>query len=180
MEDEYEGRDFANSSPNGISRHRRASSHDSSTFLADRKDILTTIDDDHSGGFSGDANPMMKHQNNIHTERDLSILSWGYEIFSLVVAMASLLGLVGLLRSVEDQEIPQWSIAGWGVTLNAIISIVSTLFRTTLLVSVARNIGQFGWIWYTHPRSLDDLAYYDAASRGVLGSLALIFRLRLM
>ncbi|KAI0594725.1 hypothetical protein F4775DRAFT_572768 [Biscogniauxia sp. FL1348] len=101
-----------------------------------------------------------------------------WEILSLILATITLIGLVVLLKTHEDKPTPEWSVGPWGVTLNAVLSIVSTIFRGSLLVPVAQSISQFGWIWYTQPRSLEDLVYYSSASRGPLGSLRLLIKLR--
>jgi Protein of unknown function (DUF3176) len=103
-----------------------------------------------------------------------------WEILSLVLAATSLLTLVAILQNYDDKENPRWALGPWGVTLNAILSIVSTAFRASLLMPVAQCINQFCWIWYTQPRPLQDICYYDSASRGPLGSIYLLFRLRFL
>jgi hypothetical protein len=102
------------------------------------------------------------------------------EIFCLALATASLLGFVAILRKYDNRQSPEWTVGHFSVTLNAIISVVSTVFRGTLLMPVAQSISQLGWIWYTQPRSLQDICFYDSASRGPLGSIRLLFRLRFM
>jgi hypothetical protein len=102
------------------------------------------------------------------------------EILCLVLATASLLCIVALLRHQNNKQIPDWSLGRWGVTLNTVISIISVVFRASLLEPVAASISQFCWTRYTQSRPLDDVCYYDAASRGPLGSLKLLFRLRFM
>jgi hypothetical protein len=102
------------------------------------------------------------------------------EILCLILATASLLCIVALLRHQNNKQIPNWSLGRWGVTLNTVISIISVVFRASLLEPVAASISQFCWTRYTQSRPLDDVCYYDAASRGPLGSLKLLFRLRFM
>lgn len=99
------------------------------------------------------------------------------EVLSLLLAAASLIGLVILLKHYNNKPGPQWSLGDWGVTLNAILSIVSAVFRSSLLVPVAQTISQSSWIWYMQPRPLRDLTFYDSASRGPLGSIRLLCRL---
>jgi hypothetical protein len=108
----------------------------------------------------------------------LASLIW--EILSLALAAAALFGLVAILRKHQNKEVPKWTLGHVEVTLNAIISIVSTLFRGSLLMPVAQSISQLCWTWYTRPRSLQDICYYDSASRGPLGSFRLLVRLRFM
>lgn len=100
-----------------------------------------------------------------------------WEILSLALAAASILALIAILRTHDSKPSPEWSLGPFGVTLNAIVSIVSTVFRASLLMPVAQSISQFGWIWYTQPRPFRDICYYDSASRGPLGSIRLLYRL---
>jgi hypothetical protein len=103
-----------------------------------------------------------------------------WEIFCSILATTSLLTFVAILWKHDNQESPEWSLGHVTVTLNTIISIVSTVFRSSLLVPVAQSISQLCWIQYRQPRSLHDICYYDSASRGPLGSIRLLFRLRFM
>lgn len=101
------------------------------------------------------------------------------EITALVLALASLLGLVAILFVYNGKPNPEWSMAHIGsITLNTIISIISTVFRATLLVPVAQSISQSCWVWFKRPRPLQDVVYYDFASRGPYGSLQLLSRIR--
>ncbi|KAF6794972.1 hypothetical protein CMUS01_15973 [Colletotrichum musicola] len=105
-----------------------------------------------------------------------------YELISVAVAAASFLGLLVLLRAYDNKPEPKWSPAPWAqrITLNTLVSIVSTVFRSCILFPVATCISQFGWIWMTNPggRSLQDLTSYNSASGGLFGSLNLLWRLR--
>jgi hypothetical protein len=113
------------------------------------------------------------------TEKRRSVPAKGilWDIVSLVVATASLIALAAVLHACDNKPTPDWY---FGVTLNAIISILSTTFKGTLLVSVASSISQFGWLWFTRARPLRDVCDFDAASRGPVGSLMLLYRLRFM
>ena len=103
-----------------------------------------------------------------------------WEIFCFSLATVSLVALFAILWNCHGKKNPTWSIGRVGITLNAIVSIVSTLFRSSLSIPVVQSISQLCWTWYTHPRPLRDICYYDSASRGPLGSLRLLIRLRFM
>ncbi|KAJ3545639.1 hypothetical protein NM208_g2414 [Fusarium decemcellulare] len=98
-----------------------------------------------------------------------------YDLLSLALATLALVGLSILLVVCQNKPNPEWTT---GVTLNAIVSIVSTVFRGGILLPVTHCISQFGWLWYTQRRSLQDICYFDAASRGPLGSAQLLFKLQ--
>jgi hypothetical protein len=99
---------------------------------------------------------------------------WLWEILSLVLAVVSLIGLVCLLRQYQNKASPDWK---YGITLNTIVSVISTVFRISILVSVAASISQMGWVWLARKsRNLDDVCVYDSASRGPWGSIRLLWR----
>lgn len=99
------------------------------------------------------------------------------EIVSLLVAAASLIALFILLKQCNNKPSPQWSLGHWGFTLKAILSVVLAIFWGSLLMPVAQTINQASWIWYMQPNFLQDLTYYDSASRGPLGSIRLLYTL---
>ncbi|KAF4460419.1 hypothetical protein FALBO_12792 [Fusarium albosuccineum] len=98
-----------------------------------------------------------------------------YDLLSLALVTLALVGLSILLVVCQNKPNPEWTT---GVTLNAIVSIVSTVFRGGILLPVTHCISQFGWLWYTQRRSLQHICYFDAASRGPLGSAQLLFKLQ--
>jgi hypothetical protein len=103
--------------------------------------------------------------------------TWLYETASLVFAMLSLIGLIILLQCYENKPVPQWYA---GITLNTMVSIVSTGFRAALIMPVAICISQLSWLNLCKPsKSLEEHCFYDEASRGPIGSLRLLFRTRL-
>jgi hypothetical protein len=102
---------------------------------------------------------------------------WLYEMLSLLIAMAAFACVVVVLRKYENKPSPQWPS---GITLNSVVSWIATIFRTCLLMPVAECISQLSWVWFSQKtRPLDDTCYYDSASRGPLGSLKLLFRLKI-
>lgn len=115
-------------------------------------------------------------------EPHISIKRLSTEIFSLLLAAASLAGFFILLKRYDHKPSPQWTVVNrtGGVTLNTVASFVSLVFRSCLLMPVAHSISQLAWVWYMQPKSLEDIVYYDSASRGPLGSIRLLFRLRFM
>lgn len=102
---------------------------------------------------------------------------WLCEILSLLMACASLIGFMFLLKKYDNQASPQWP---HGLSLNTAVSVMSTLFRINVLVAVAAGISQMGWVWLARrERRLDDVACFDAASRGPWGCFRLLGRTRL-
>ena len=103
---------------------------------------------------------------------------WLYEISSLALSVLAVITLICVLRAYENRPNPQWRL---GISLNTVVSILSTVFRASLMLPVAHALSQSGWIWFTQrPRPLSDICWYDSASRGPLGSVQLLWRLRLL
>ncbi|KAF3018221.1 hypothetical protein E8E14_012789 [Neopestalotiopsis sp. 37M] len=83
--------------------------------------------------------------------------------------------MVILLAECDRKPIFSWH----GVSLNTIISILSTASKAWLLLTVDAAISQWKWILFSHDRRiLNDFGVIDSASRGPLGSLKLLWKLR--
>ncbi|CAI7620592.1 unnamed protein product [Penicillium viridicatum] len=101
--------------------------------------------------------------------------AWKFELLALVGSACSFLVMVVVLavyngRSMFDSK---------NVTLNAIISVLSVAMKASLTFAVAELIGQWKWILFDqNARPLMDFDRIDTASRGPLGSLKVIFRMR--
>ncbi|KAJ5420870.1 hypothetical protein N7465_003389 [Penicillium sp. CMV-2018d] len=101
--------------------------------------------------------------------------AWKFELLALVGSACSFLVMVVVLavyngRSMFDSK---------NVTLNAIISVLSVAMKASLTFAVAELIGQWKWIlFHQNARPLMDFDRIDTASRGPLGSLQVIFRMR--
>ncbi|TDZ54061.1 hypothetical protein CTRI78_v006493 [Colletotrichum trifolii] len=59
-------------------------------------------------------------------------------------------------------------------TLNTLVAFLATLARAAFVTPVSESLSQLKWIWFRQPRTLKDFQDFDAASRGVWGSLLLL------
>ncbi|KAL3467196.1 hypothetical protein BJX64DRAFT_192179 [Aspergillus heterothallicus] len=106
--------------------------------------------------------------------------TWLYEFLSILFSLACMGGVAAILI-IYDQE-PRPSFA-YGITLNAIISLLGTASKSSLIYVIGECMGQLKWVWFyraekrRHQR-LDHMQYFDSASRGPLGSLLIILRHR--
>ena len=66
----------------------------------------------------------------------------------------------------------------FGISVNALNSIYSVILKAALALIVG-TIGQLKWTWFQTDRPLHDLHVFDSASRGVLGSLRLIWHVHI-
>ncbi|KAI1384398.1 uncharacterized protein F4822DRAFT_362569 [Hypoxylon trugodes] len=72
-------------------------------------------------------------------------------------------------------------LADWNrrIQPNTIISILTTVIRSSMMIPVASCIGQYKWWHFRRPEKLKDLQSLDEASRGPWGSLMLLFDIKL-
>lgn len=90
-------------------------------------------------------------------------------------SIGSLAAMVILLATFNNHRVFVFH----GVTLNAIVALLSTWSKTTLLFVLSSTIGQWKWILYARgPRPLLDAYIIDEASRGPLGSLQMLWRMK--
>ncbi|MCJ1314632.1 hypothetical protein MMC25_008314 [Agyrium rufum] len=97
---------------------------------------------------------------------------WTLEVLSLIIAGMALAAIFITLTMRQNLPIPRWPSL---ISINALVSVFTLIFKATLLFPVAECIGQVKWHWFEKPRHLKDLERLDAASRGPWGSVLLLF-----
>ena len=114
----------------------------------------------------------MARQQSQTEEKISSRRLWILEILALIGTVLSLAVLVALLIAYDRKPIFDWN----GVTLNAVVSVLSTISKTALLLAVAESTSQWKWILFSQQRRpLIDFENIDMASRGPWGSLTLLW-----
>lgn len=102
---------------------------------------------------------------------------WLPETASILASVFSLYILAFLLTFFDGKPVFEWN----GITLNTVVSTLSTASKAALLHAIEELISQWKWILFTRKcRSLLDFERIDAASRGPMGSLVLIWRWKSM
>ena len=106
---------------------------------------------------------------------------WLTEILALMIGVGCIIALCALLPKYDQQPASQSNeFFGVNITLNTLVSILSSLGRAALLFSVAECVSQLKWMWYLkHDRPLADLDIFDGASRGPWGGLKLLWRVNI-
>lgn len=97
---------------------------------------------------------------------------WLWELTSTLVALSSTLAIFLILLQYNGQLLRDWP---FYFTLNSLLSIFATVLRIAVVVAVSSAIFQLGYVWFTKTRPLDDLEVFNTASRGIAGSLPLIW-----
>ncbi|KAJ6788743.1 hypothetical protein PWT90_07970 [Aphanocladium album] len=98
---------------------------------------------------------------------------WKWEILSIFISVLSLLAMIVVLHVYESHLLEDWKAP---ISINAVISILSAIFKGSLGPPISEGISQLKWLFFTRqPQSLADLDLFDKASRGAWGSILLIF-----
>ena len=96
---------------------------------------------------------------------------WIWEILCWLLALGCIAAIVGLLYSSDGQPLPSWR---YGITLNAIVSLLATVVVFSLVVPVSSSLGQLKWLRMRRARPLVDFELIEDAGRGPSGSLVLL------
>lgn len=101
---------------------------------------------------------------------------WIWELLGCFGSLLSFFAIVGVLMYYDGRGQPEWP---YNITINSVLSWLTTAMKAFLLFSVAACIGQANWLHFrARPHALVDLIAYDSASRGPFGSVQLLWRLR--
>lgn len=104
------------------------------------------------------------------------IRNWWMEIAACLLFFTALTAIVATLYPHQGKPLPQWP---YQISVNSLISIYVVVLKGTILLVTAEGLGQLKWRWLLERRPLDDLVTYDQATRGALGALSHLWRLRL-
>jgi hypothetical protein len=98
-------------------------------------------------------------------------LVWAAETAGTLASASLLFALAILLAVYDDKAVFDWK----GITLNTVVSVLSTASKAALLYPISELISQWKWIVFTGTRRpLIGFQGIDAASRGPLASSEVI------
>jgi hypothetical protein len=103
---------------------------------------------------------------------------WCAELLCLTIATSNLCLVTTILFLLNNKPLSSWH---FSISLNAVISALVVATKAALIYTTACCIGQLKWQHFQHSlhrRSLYDLKTFDEASKGPLGAVKLVLRLR--
>lgn len=103
------------------------------------------------------------------------LMIWSFETVCSATFVAAFVAIVAVLSAFEHKPIPQWR---YGLTLNTMISIFVVVLKASMLSVASQCLSHLKWLCFRAKHQLLDFANYDRASRGPLGSLQLLWKLR--
>jgi hypothetical protein len=75
----------------------------------------------------------------------ITLDTWVPETLALFISAASIIAITAILKYYDSTKSPELP---YGITLNAIVSILATVSRSMLIFAVSMCIGQLKWCWY--------------------------------
>lgn len=102
---------------------------------------------------------------------------WLWEILACIVAMTANLAMIIVLLQHQGTKVSSWK-HPW--TLNSIVSLINTVIKGAVLIPIAASIGQLKWKRFWRYQTLSDMEVFDEASRGAVGSVRLLWRLKFL
>ncbi|KIW00387.1 uncharacterized protein PV09_08096 [Verruconis gallopava] len=120
----------------------------------------------------------------VSKEEPLKDRLWLFEVFSWLLCTLGLVAIAIILSVTQDKPVPSWTAHNrhtgvkFTVTINSVISLFSTLVKSTLLIPVVASLHQLKWIWFKDERPLAHIKMFEGAGKGPLGSVILIWTLR--
>ena len=101
---------------------------------------------------------------------------WILEAFLLLCSAACMVSIVLFLIIHHDTPLASWT---FYFSLNTVISVLGTLYRSTLIMAVSAAVAQGKCVWFRkRPSSLSTFETIDAGSRETLGSFKLLWYTR--
>ncbi|KAE8420070.1 hypothetical protein BDV36DRAFT_293719 [Aspergillus pseudocaelatus] len=98
-----------------------------------------------------------------------------WEVLAVILSAATLIAIIVILTKFDQQPQPTWG----HVSLNSVISWLSTISKGCVLYAISEALGQLKWVWFAQgTRPMTNLRAFDSASRGFYGSGELIWTLR--
>lgn len=118
----------------------------------------------------------MEQQPLNHATKGSEAHGWILEIAGFFVMLAALITLVVVLKKVDNQPLSTWS---FPFSVNTVVSSLSIVIKAPLAFAIGSCLGQAKWSWFTKRSGpLSGFVAFDDASRGPLGSAALLWWLK--
>ncbi|KLU82692.1 hypothetical protein MAPG_01761, partial [Magnaporthiopsis poae ATCC 64411] len=96
--------------------------------------------------------------------RRFPVLSeWTWEFVALGLAIGAVIGMFVVLGHFHEDRVPEWRLRS--ISIGAIISILSLIFRAAIGFIVTEMVGQAKWSWFGQTRPLYDLYAFDQGGR---------------
>ncbi|KAF5492997.1 hypothetical protein CGCF413_v010227 [Colletotrichum fructicola] len=105
-----------------------------------------------------------------------SCTEWVLEIVTSIGSLVILAAVAAIFATVDGHPLSDWT---FPISLNAVISILTTACSAAIMHGVSTFISQLKWLHFKNgPQKLEHLERFDEASRGPLGSLKFLVSMK--
>ncbi|KAF4877657.1 hypothetical protein CGCSCA1_v003046 [Colletotrichum siamense] len=105
-----------------------------------------------------------------------SCTEWVLEIVTSIGSLVILAAVAAIFATVDGHPLSDWT---FPISLNAVISILTTACSAAIMHGVSTFISQLKWLHFKNgPEKLEHLERFDEASRGPLGSLKFLVSMK--
>ncbi|CAI7581216.1 unnamed protein product [Penicillium manginii] len=112
--------------------------------------------------------PISEHKKRHSGRKFDRVGSWTWEVGGCVLSIASIALLVVFLAHVDGEKYASWERS---ISPNTVVSVISTVAKASMLVSVSSCLSQLKWITFHNPTPFYHMQVLDQASRGPVGAL---------
>ncbi|KAH9903731.1 hypothetical protein F4778DRAFT_781115 [Xylariomycetidae sp. FL2044] len=131
--------------------------------------------------FTSPAAPVASGKSGKSGKSSDGVVTWQEEYIYCGVCIAALIALISLLYLYDGKLEPQWNS---DLQYSTLVVAVMSVYRIALAGIVETCISQAAWIWVSGFRKgrtearLEDFKMFDEASKGLVGSLQLLWHMR--
>ena len=117
-------------------------------------------------------NESLQPRSHLQNIRQIVTKFWLWEVAACVFSLITLASIVGILIYEDCKQLDQWA---WTIPPTAVVSFIATLAKGSIVLVLSQVLSQLKWLYFREAKSLQYLRIFDQASRGPLGSLAVIW-----
>lgn len=101
---------------------------------------------------------------------------WVFEIAAILLSLVFMIAVIIVLKQVDGQPMSTWNMP---LSPNTLIAVFSTLSKSAMLLVISECLSQLKWVYFEQRgHRLIDLQIFDDASRGPLGAVSFLLRVR--
>lgn len=101
--------------------------------------------------------------------------TWRWEILNAIFSILCVVVIFIILSRIDGRLLSSWTAP---ISPNAVISVLSTASKASMIMAVAESLSQFKWLHYEKSQSVEHLQIFDNASRGPWGSFVFFWYAR--
>lgn len=101
---------------------------------------------------------------------------WVFELGAVIFSLVFMVAIIVVLKQLDGQPARTWRLP---LAPNTLIAIFATMSKSAMLLVISECLSQLKWVYFEQrDQRLIDLQIFDDASRGPIGAIQLLFRIR--